>query len=218
MGASAASCVALARALAPAPELLLLDEPFSNLDVDLREHLCAEVRSILKRNKATAVMVTHDQHEAFAIADEIGILADGCLQQWDTAYNLYHEPANLFVADFIGQGVLVPGIVRDDRHVEISAGVLNGQFPYDSGTVVNVLLRPDDIIHDDNSPRKAEVVNRTFRGAQFLYTLKLSNGEKVFSLVPSHHDHSIGEAIGIRLELDHVVVFPRDAKAQGQAG
>ncbi len=97
--------VALARALAPRPSLLLLDEPFSNLDVDLRERLSYEVRDIIKATDTTAILVTHDQHEAFAVADEIGIMHEGRIQQWDTPYNLYHEPTNRFVADFIGQGV-----------------------------------------------------------------------------------------------------------------
>ena len=100
--------VALARALAPRPELLLLDEPFSNLDVDLRERLSLEVREILKASGTTAILVTHDQHEAFAIADEIGVMHEGRIEQWDSAYNLYHRPANRFVADFVGQGVFLP--------------------------------------------------------------------------------------------------------------
>ena len=85
--------VALARALAPRPQLILLDEPFSNLDVDLRERLSLEVRNILKHEGMTAILVTHDQHEAFAMADEIGIMYEGRIQQWDTPYNLYHRPA-----------------------------------------------------------------------------------------------------------------------------
>jgi iron(III) transport system ATP-binding protein len=201
--------VALARALAPSPELLLLDEPFSNLDVDLRERLCTEVRDILKRNNATAVIVTHDQHEAFAIADEIGIIAQGVLQQWSTPYDLYHEPTNRFVADFIGQGTLLPGQVLSPIRLEVELGVLDGVFDYDTGTAVDVLLRPDDIVHDDDSPRVARVVAKAFRGAQFLYTLRLPSGKHVLSLVPSHHDHPIGSQIGIRLRVDHVVIFPR---------
>ena len=211
--------VALARALAPRPELLLLDEPFSNLDVGLRERLSLEVRSILKNEGMTAILVTHDQHEAFAMCDEIGLMADGKIQQWDTPYNLYHRPANRFVADFVGQGALVPGQVINDHQVEIELGVLDGHIPVDCGTdgcgacvrhcTVDVLLRPDDIIHDDDSLLLAEVENKAFRGADFLYTLRLPSGQRALSLVPSHHDHAIGEKIGIRLAADHVVAFPR---------
>ncbi|MET0442534.1 MAG: ABC transporter ATP-binding protein [Casimicrobiaceae bacterium] len=204
--------VALARALAPQPELLLLDEPFSNLDVDLRERLSYEVRAIIKRTDTTAMLVTHDQHEAFAIADEIGVMADGAIAQWDTAYNLYHRPVSRFVADFVGQGVFLPGRVRSDRRVEIELGVLDGAVA-GQGIDVDVLLRPDDIVHDDASPQQAEVLAKAFRGAEILYTLRLGSGRKVLALVPSHHNHALGERIGIRLDVDHVVAFPPESDA-----
>jgi iron(III) transport system ATP-binding protein len=201
--------VALARALAPRPRLLLLDEPFSNLDVDLRERLALEVRNILKAEGTTAILVTHDQHEAFALADQIGVMYEGRIQQWDTPYNLYHQPVNRFVADFVGQGVFLPGtIVRQDR-IQIELGMLASRTgTAEAGAMVRVLLRPDDVIHDDASPQKAEVVARAFRGAEFMYTLRLPSGAQVLSLVPSHHNHAIGEPIGIRLAVDHVVAFP----------
>jgi iron(III) transport system ATP-binding protein len=205
--------VALARALAPRPGLLLMDEPFSNLDVELRERLSLEVRALLKQEGMTALIVTHDQYEAFALADRVGVMHQGRIQQWDTPYNLYHRPANRFVADFIGQGVLVPGTVRSARQIEIELGVLEGHIPVTSrqpGQKVDVLLRPDDIIHDDASPLLAEVEQKTFRGAEFLYTLRLPGGTRALSLVPSHHDHALGEKIGIRLAADHVVAFATD--------
>lgn len=203
--------VALARALAPCPSLLLLDEPFSSLDVALRERLGQEVREILKAQNITALLVTHDQHEAFAIADEIGVMQGGELRQWDSAYNLYHRPANRFVADFIGEGVLLPGTVLSAGGVETELGVLAGGIPEAcrAGSVVDVLLRPDDIVHDDASLLRARVAHKAFRGADILYTLQLPSGAKAFSLVPSHHDHAIGEPIGICLSANHVVTFPR---------
>jgi len=211
--------VALARALAPCPNLLLMDEPFSNLDVELRERLSLEVRDIIKQQGATAIIVTHDQHEAFAMGDMIGVMHDGEIQQWDTAYNLYHLPENRFVADFVGQGVLLPGKVLNASQVEIELGTLHSKTPgvratagcdegSNNGCEVEVLLRPDDIIHDDASPLLAQVEHKAFRGADILYTLRLPGGNRVLSLVPSHHNHAIGEWIGIRLEVDHVVVFP----------
>ncbi len=203
---------ALARALAPRPELLLLDEPFSSLDVDLSERLSLELREIIKASGATAVLVTHDQHEAFAIADEIGVLHEGRIQQWDTAYNLYHRPANRFVADFVGQGVFMPARVLNASQIEIELGVLNGEAP-DGGCDVEVLLRPDDVVHDDDAPTRAEVVHKAFRGAEILYTLRLESGRKVLALVPSHHNHALGERIGIRLDVDHVVAFAAPARA-----
>lgn len=201
--------VALARALAPRPELLLLDEPFSNLDVELRERLGHEVRNILKQQNATAILVTHDQHEAFAIADEIGILHQGVIQQWATPYRIYHEPANRFVADFVGEGVLIRGTVLAPDRIELELGVVDGHMPADccSGCQVDVLLRPDDVVHDDRAALQAKVVSKAFRGADFLYTLELASGTRILSLVPSHHNHALGEAIGIRLEIDHVIAF-----------
>jgi iron(III) transport system ATP-binding protein len=212
--------VALARALAPRPELILLDEPFSNLDVGLRERLSLEVREILKREGSTAILVTHDQNEAFAMADEIGIMHEGRIQQWDVPYNLYHRPANRFVADFIGQGVLLPGVVSSGTNVEMELGQLVSDMPVEcsetctgchDGCEVDVLLRPDDVVHDDRSPLQAEVLHKAFRGAEILYTLRLASGARVLSLVPSHHNHALGEHIGIRLDADHVIAFKRAA-------
>ncbi|MBP6901654.1 MAG: ABC transporter ATP-binding protein [Burkholderiaceae bacterium] len=212
--------VALARALAPQPRLLLLDEPFANLDVELRERLGGELRALLKVSDTTALLVTHDQHEAFAIADEIGIMSDGRIQQWDTAYNLYHQPANRFVADFVGQGAFLPGVVSGQGVVRVELGELVSPSPIrctehgdlcPSGCAVDVLLRPDDVVHDDASEVTAEVVAKAFRGAEFLYTLRLASGAQLLSLVPSHHNHAIGERIGIRLDVDHVVAYKREA-------
>jgi iron(III) transport system ATP-binding protein len=202
--------VALARALAPEPDLLLLDEPFSNLDIDLRERLSLEVRGIIKRAGITTILVTHDQHEAFALADEIGIMREGRIEQWDSAYNLYHRPATRFVADFVGQGVFLRGVVAAENQLATELGELDAVLPTPvaEGGAVELLLRPDDIVHDDASPWQAEVSAKAFRGADFIYTLTLASGTQVLSLVPSHHDHAIGERIGIRLAIDHVVAFP----------
>jgi iron(III) transport system ATP-binding protein len=204
--------VALARALAPEPELVLLDEPFSSLDVDLRERLSAEVRSVLKNLNATALLVTHDQQEAFAVADFVGVMRDGRLEQWDAPYELYHRPATRFVADFVGQGVFVPGEVIDPQTVRTEIGIIraNGHVQLTTGQAVDLLLRPDDVIHDDASELRAEVRQRAFRGAEFLYTLRMASGTELLSLVPSHHNHSIGEHIGVRIEPDHVIAFERE--------
>ena len=220
--------VALARALAPSPQLLLLDEPFSNLDVDLRERLAHEVRGILKAAGATALFVTHDQLEAFAIGDRIGVMQQGKLHQWDEAYALYHRPATRFVADFIGHGVFAHAqIEQRTQGVVVSTALgdlidleecpLPNAYP---GGLCDVLLRADDIVHDDNAPVKAQIVRKAFRGSEFLYTLRLKTGEAVVAHVPSHHDHALGEWIGIRAEVDHVVTFPREVtrSSSGQSG
>ena len=215
--------VALARALAPQPRLLLLDEPFSSLDVDLRERLAQEVRGILKTLQITALFVTHDQFEAFAIGDRIGVMNKGVLEQWDDAYSLYHRPATRFVADFIGHGVFAPAQIvaapgLGNNLLRTPLGDLAGNdacllpdaYP---GGECDVLLRADDIVHDDAAPVKARIERKAFRGSEFLYTLRLASGEQVMAHVPSHHDHQVGEWIGIRAEVDHVVTFARPPQA-----
>ncbi len=202
--------VALARALAPKPRLLLLDEPFSNLDVEMRDKLGQEVRQILKLLNTSALLVTHDQNEAFAMADKVGVMRNGRIEQWDSAYNLYHRPATRFVANFVGHGVLIDGHVNREDRIDTELGALPhcANCELHAGQDVQVLLRPDDILHDDDSELAAEVAHKAFRGADILYTLKLPSGTRVLSLVPSHHNHALGEKIGIRLEIDHVVAFP----------
>ncbi len=191
--------IALARALAPRPELLLLDEPFSSLDADLRESLAQELRTIL--------------------GDVVGVMHDGRLEQWADPYTLYHRPASRFVAGFIGHGVFAPARVAADggrpalqTPLGALAGTaecpLPGAFPGDD---CELLLRADDVVHDDTSPVKACIERKAFRGAEFLYTLRLAGGERLLAHVPSHHDHAIGEWIGIRAEVDHLVTFPREA-------
>jgi iron(III) transport system ATP-binding protein len=217
--------VALARALAPRPRLMLLDEPFSSLDVDLRERLAHEVRAILRAAGTTALFVTHDQLEAFAVGDLIGVMHRGRLEQWDDAYSLYHRPATRFVADFIGHGVFAPARIVGACDAQGANDACSARVETPLGDLVDVagcpvadaypggecdvLLRADDIVHDDDSPVKACIERKSFRGSEFLYTLRLANGMQVLAHVPSHHDHQIGEWIGIRAQVDHVVTFPR---------
>ncbi len=213
--------VALARALAPRPKLMLLDEPFSNLDVELRERLAHEMRGILKAAGATALFVTHDQLEAFAIGDLIGVMQAGSLQQWDDAYTLYHRPATRFVANFIGHGVFVPASLEQSETgvaVHTALGSLQNlsdcplpsHYPH---AECDLLLRADDIVHDDASPVKARVLRKAFRGSEFLYTLQIAGGLQLQAHVPSHHDHAIGEWIGVRVQADHIVTFARETAA-----
>ncbi|MEW8029731.1 MAG: ABC transporter ATP-binding protein [Candidatus Thiodiazotropha sp.] len=206
--------IALIRAMAPRPEILLLDEPFSGLDVELREQLAGEVRAILKREGVTAILVTHDQLEAFALADIIGILGSGRLRQWDSGYNIYHKPADRFVAEFIGQGAMIPGQVLVGGRIDSALGIMFADFKqqHQAGDSVELLLRPDDIVHDDESDFKLEIVGKVFQGAEYLYTLSLEDGTELLCLVQSHHDHAIGERIGVRLAVDHVVAFPGHAE------
>jgi len=202
--------VALARALAPHPAIILMDEPFSNLDVDLREQLSLEVREILKSEGITGLLVTHDQHEAFALGDKIGVMQAGKILQWDTPYQIYHEPTHRFVADFIGQSTFVGGTLLAPERIQTELGILTGNRCYDweSGTTVEVLVRPDDILLDSDSATQATVVNKSFKGAETLYTLALPSGSHVLSLIASHHDYPVGSQLGIRIgERHHLIAF-----------
>lgn len=208
--------IALSRALAPRPKLLLLDEPFASQDVELREMLAREVRLILKKEKVTALMVTHDQHEAFAMADVIGVMKQGVLQQWDTAYNLYHVPTNKFVADFVGEGAILKGEVVDENIVATALGDVQGNVP-DScvpGCPVDVLIRPDDIqlVEDENQACAGEISEaivsaRVFRGANFFYTLSLQDKSQVYVLAPSHQNYVVGEKVAFSLDVKHLIIL-----------
>lgn len=205
--------VALARALAPRPRMLLLDEPFSSMDVELREALAREIRALLRHEGVTAILVTHDQLEAFAMADQISVMRAGRIHQSGTGFDLYHQPADRFVADFIGQGEFLPGQVLDSKRVATELGVLRGRnaISQPPGTEVEVLVRPDDLICAQCEENKALIIERAFRGAEYLYTLELNSGRRLLSLAPSHDDFPPGTRIGIRAELDHLVVFERAA-------
>jgi len=203
--------VALARALAARPDLILMDEPFSNLDIDLRERIGLEVRDILKNEGIANILVTHDQQEAFVLADLIGVMNQGQIVQWDTPSNLYHKPINHFIAEFIGQGVFLKGTLLNSETVETDVGLIKGDIAHalPIGSKVDVLLRPDDIIPAPDSALRCKVTQRAFKGASILYTLQLTNGDPILALFPSHYDYNIGEQVGFQLNAQHLILFPR---------
>ena len=205
--------VALARALAPEPTLILLDEPFSNLDADLRRRLSLDVRDILKTLGISAILVTHDQYEAFAMCDQIAVLQQGRIQQWDIPFNLYHEPANRFVASFVGQGSFVPGTTLGPDAIQSELGIIHGNraYKWGAGTPVDVLIRPDDIVHDDRSPLRPTVVEKTFAGTSTLYRFRCSESTEFEALFRSHLDFNVGEQVPVRVEADHLIAFEHEA-------
>lgn len=200
--------VALARALAPEPQLLLLDEPFSNLDGELRRRLSHEVRDILKARGTSAILVTHDQEEAFAVSDQVGVFKEGRLEQWDTPYNLYHQPATPYVASFVGQGYFIRGQMIDAQSVQTELGVLRGTSARSPVVTVDVLLRPDDITYAPDSPVKARVISKTFQGAATLYRLQLPSGTPLEALFPSHADLHAGDDVGVHVTAQSLALFP----------
>jgi iron(III) transport system ATP-binding protein len=201
--------VAVARAVAPQPRLVLMDEPFSNLDVELRERLGSDIRGLLKDQGVAALFVTHDQHEAFLIGDRIGVMREGRLLQWDSAFNLYHQPADRFVADFIGQGRIITGVLRAPDAIETPLGIIRGNVAYTwpTGRRVALLLRPDDVVPDPEGPVEGEVVARAFKGAETLYTLRVAPDTEVLCEVPSRLDYPLGTRLRVRPEVEHLIVF-----------
>jgi iron(III) transport system ATP-binding protein len=200
--------VALARALAPQPQLLLLDEPFSNLDVELRRRLSCEVRDILKQRGTSAILVTHDQEEAFAVSDQVGVFKQGCLEQWDTPYNLYHAPQTPYVASFIGQGLFIRGEQGQGQRVATELGEVQSQSGVAPGHAVDVLLRPDSLRHAPDSGVRARVLGAVFQGAWTLYRLRLPSGAAVEALLSSQLQHPRGSEIGVALATTRLVSFP----------
>lgn len=204
--------IALIRAIAPKPKLLLMDEAFSGLDAKLREELVPDVREILLQEQISAILVTHDQMEAFAIADHIAIINQGKLHQAASAYNIYHKPATRFVAEFIGYGDFLTAKVLDEFCVDSALGKIKDseKHGFNAGEAVDLLIRPDDVLHDDDSEFLGVITSRWFRGSHFLYRVQLPSGKVIYCFASSHHNHCVGQNIGLRVELDHLVLFKRE--------
>jgi len=191
--------VALARALAPRPSLLLMDEPFSSLDTSMRESIAREVRAILKQAKATALMVTHDQNEAFAMADNVGVMARGQLMQWGNAVQVYCAPATQDVAQFVGDGALVPAQAIAGGQWQTALGLLPAGHPhYQTAQGVQVLLRPEHVTVVEKGVR-AKVRERTFRGSHFVFELELPDGQAVMAKVSLNALYGACESVQIAL-------------------
>ena len=218
ISAGEAQRVSLARSLMSKPDLLLLDEPFSNIDQSLKEEIQVSVKKLLKRINLTTIIVTHDSYEAFSMADKCGIILDQELKQYDVPYNVHHEPNSIDVANFLNKGIFIDVQVVDSecavhrlKHDELGEirGKLSNNFP--SGSKVKLLLQPEDLIHDDQSKLKLEVVDRKFRGTNFIYTLKTKKGEHLPVFVHSHHihQHEKSEQFGVKspIYIDHLSMF-----------
>ena len=218
ISAGEAQRVSLARSLMSKPDLLLLDEPFSNIDQSLKDEIQVSVKKLLKRINLTTIIVTHDSYEAFSMADKCGIILNQELKQYDVPYNVHHEPNSIEIANFLNKGVFIDVKVIDSEcavhklHHEV-LGEIRGKLSnkFRSGTKVKLLLQPEDLIHDDQSKLKLEVVDRKFRGTNFIYTLKTKNGEHLPVFVHSHHihQHEKSEKFGIKspIYIDHLVCF-----------
>lgn len=201
--------VALARALAPKPVMLLLDEPFSNLDPDMKGKMRDDLLHLLRHTNTTALLVTHDHDEAFAMADRIAVLNNGRLEQLDVPEVIYHTPATPFVADFVGQADFIPGVV-EQRTVLTELGIFPNQSEYRTGTKVVVMIRPDDIHVEPSDQAKATILARQFRGSENLYTIALPSGRIVHSSASSTSVYSVGTAVELSVIATHTVLFVED--------
>lgn len=201
--------VALARAIAPKPGLLLMDEPFSNLDVSLRENLSEEVRFILNEYRITGLLVTHHQHEAFAMADKIGVMMNGRLLQWDAAHTLYYEPDTYEVARFVGEGSVVPGIVQTDGTIESPLGRICQPTPGNrlNGSNVTLFFRPENLVVDSSAAVRARLIKSHFRGPGRFHTFRLESGEEITCLDQCPKPLRLNEDYGIRVEGDKIRAF-----------
>ena len=200
--------VAIARAIAPKPNLLLLDEPFSALDYELKDNLMNDIMKLIKSENITAILITHSAEEAFKMSDKIAFISNNTITQFANPYDMYHRPNSKEIANFFGISSYITAKITDSSHINCILGDFVGMVDqYNKDDKVELLIRPDDIIHDDNSLFSAKVTEKTFRGSDFLYELELKDGQKIFCYAPSHHNHQVNEVIGIKLDLDHLVIF-----------
>ncbi|MDC0052011.1 ABC transporter ATP-binding protein [bacterium] len=204
----------LARSLISKPDLLLLDEPLSNVDQSFKEEIQVKLKQVLHDLKITTIIVTHDSYEAFYLGSKCGIILNGQLRQYDDPYNVYHFPNSVEVVNFLNRGILIPAKVTGENSLENDdLGTIKGNFikHYPKGSEVQLLLQPEDLEHDDKSNLKLEVVDRKFRGTNFIYTLKTVSELLIPVFVHSHHihQHEVDEKFGIKrpINIDHIVCF-----------
>ena len=214
ISAGEAQRVSLARSLCAEPDLLLLDEPLSNIDQNFKEEIQAKLKKIIKDLKITTIIVTHDSYEAFYLGDMCGILLDKKLKQFDNPYNVYHIPNSVEVVKFLNRGVLVPAKVTSPKSLENEElGTITGNFskPFEIGSNVELLLQPEDLHHDDKSNLKFDVIDKKFRGTNFIYSLKTNKNYILPVFVHSHHvhQHELNEKFGIKrpIHIEHLVCF-----------
>ena len=214
ISAGEAQRASLARSLLSKPDLLLLDEPLSNVDQSHKEDIQEKIKKMLTKLKITTIIVTHDSHEAFYLGTKCGIILNNELKQYDDPYNVYHLPNSIEVVNFLNRGILVPAKVTSPKSLENEElGTITGNFvkPFPLGADVKLLIQPEDLEHDDKSNLKLEVVDRKFRGTNFIYTLKTIKNLLIPVFVHSHHihQHDLQEKFGIKrpIHIEHLVCF-----------
>lgn len=204
--------VALARALAPQPIVLLLDEPFSNLDADRRSQVREEVRTILKEIGATVIFVTHDQEEALFMGDRLAVFNNGCLEQIGSPEEIFHHAATRFVAEFMGQTDFIPGEVTP-HGILTEVGLLHQRLDLPEGSVVDIAIRADDVTFAPAENGQAFVQERIFKGAMNIYRLRLPSGQTLHAFQPHTLLIHPGTVVIVRAEPGHPLACFQNGKA-----
>jgi len=200
--------VALIRSLANSPKVILLDEPFSSLDADLRSELRAETKRIMKERGTTTILVTHDQEEAFSVSDRIGILNHGVLEQAGSPAEIYHKPKSRFVADFVGKADFIPVKLQDGKVFSpIGTFISNGLEDSLTGEA-QLMVRPEDVHFEPDTEGDAVITTVSFLGASILYTLRLASGITIHAIRTSAIPIACGTRVNVTAEICHVVVLP----------
>ena len=214
ISAGEAQRASLARSLLSKPDLLLLDEPLSNVDQSHKEDIQEKLKKMLSKLKITTIIVTHDSYEAFYLGSKCGIILNNQLKQYDDPYNVYHLPNSIEVVNFLNRGILIPAKVTSPKSLENEElGTITGNFvkTFALGSDVKLLIQPEDLEHDDKSNLQLEVVDRKFRGTNFIYTLKTIKNLLIPVFVHSHHihQHDVQEKFGIKrpIHIEHLVCF-----------
>jgi len=214
ISAGEAQRASLARSLITQPDLLLLDEPLSNVDQSFKEEIQVRLKKILKKLKISTIIVTHDSYEAFYLGSKCGIILNQELKQFDDPYKVYHFPNSIDVVNFLNRGILIPAEVTSPKSLDNKdLGTITGNFikPFPIGSKVKLLIQPEDLQHDDKSNLQLQIVDRKFRGTSFIYTLKTPSNTLLPVFVHSHHihQHEIDEKFGIKrpIHIDHIVCF-----------
>ena len=201
--------VALARALAPQPAIVLLDEPLSNLDVQVRLRLRQELREILKTAGTSAIFVTHDQEEALCISDQVAVMQAGRVEQWGTPEQIYLEPASRFVAEFVTQANFIPAQRRGNVwETELGSFAVHPQT-LDQGEQAELMVRQEDFILKPDNQGMAVIRDRQFLGREHHYSLQIPSGQELLARTPVGAALPVGMQVKISIPQDAVRVFPK---------
>lgn len=198
--------IAIARALVNEPEILMLDEPLGALDLKMRQEMQLELKHMHDELGITFIYVTHDQEEALTMSDKIVVLSEGRIQQIGTPEDIYNEPQNAFVADFIGESNIFKGIMTGHMKVRFCGGEFMGMDDVAEGTLVDVVVRPEDVIitKPEDGVVEGEVVSVIFKGMHYEVTVESGKYEMVIRTTKCY---SVGERIGMKLEPDGIHIM-----------